>query len=113
MKINVKGEDYKILYVKRVDSDGNCGECNKRTKTIKIDKTLSKGEQQATLIHELFHAVLAEVSASELLSQDLEEVIVENLSVYVLKYFSDMIDKAKKTRSKKLKTKKSVKNEEQ
>jgi len=100
-KINIKGQEYLVVYVDRVDSDDNDGECDRVKKKIKIKKSLGEAERQATLIHELFHAVLAEVCVSELISVDLEEIIVENLSTYIIRFLKELCEKEKQANKKK------------
>lgn len=93
--VNIKGRVYEIHYVDKVDNQNNLGECDKNKKIIRIKRSLNEAERQATLIHELFHAVLHEIYADALISDDLEEIIVENLSTYILDYLKDLCDKEK------------------
>jgi hypothetical protein len=52
--VSIRGETYKILFVKNLDC---LGETNWEDKTIKIRAGMSKNETFRTFIHESLHAI--------------------------------------------------------
>jgi Zn-dependent peptidase ImmA (M78 family) len=74
--INVMGRPYRIEYV--AFDEGHYGEMQGEKGTIRIKANLPPEEWQATLVHELIHAILYESGLTHILEKenDLEEAIV-------------------------------------
>jgi Zn-dependent peptidase ImmA (M78 family) len=88
-ELNIKGAVYSIKHTDDFsDSDKNDGLCDFETKTIYINNNLSNDLIKRTLIHECFHAVMFECGIHcAKISEDLEEIIVENLSNFLIDSF--------------------------
>lgn len=93
MKIDILGTEYDLLYCREnemKDSD-NCGECNRYTKTIKINKEYFASEDAEysailkTERHEIIHAFLHEAGL-DCYSED--ETLVDALAVLIPKMVS-------------------------
>jgi len=84
--ITIKGQKYKIIF-----SDlpsGTAGECDKAKKVITIDKSMEgHRDVYSTLLHEMIHAVFNEVSLDQALSDEMEELIADNIANAVYEEF--------------------------
>lgn len=75
-EVSVLGKMYSIKVVANVDAAGSRGECDIRTKTIKIKKDTEQ-ERWSALFHELAHAWLEEAKLTAYLDDDrIEELLV-------------------------------------
>lgn len=84
----VFGEKYTLKQIEGLSAHGIAGQCHKVNKTIIVDSKLKGAELQETILHELFHAVVSEVSIDQTLSHELEEVIVDTFAKAVCKNFN-------------------------
>lgn len=77
MHIKIGGIDYAIRYK---DFDDKCGQLNRYENVIYIDGRLSKGQQQLTLWHEIFHAINGEMTEglTESLAVSIQQIIRDN-----------------------------------
>lgn len=92
-KINVKGQDYKIIQISRKEDvkgySENTGWTDTTEKVIAIATDQSKKAIKQVLIHEMIHACFAEVGVhSAQLPRELEEVIAESLASMFTKHFN-------------------------
>lgn len=62
------------------------GVYDKENKVIHMANSISKDKE--TLIHEIFHAVFHRTGLNQSISHELEEVIVENMSVALCENFN-------------------------
>lgn len=72
--IQILGKEYKIEYVDNKTLGGNCGDCNTTKAYIRINKEITKQQQEDTLIHEALHII------SDELKIELEERQVQILA---------------------------------
>ena len=98
--VDVYGSRWSVGYKWNLLSDKGehvDGLCDKKNRTILIDRSLSKDERPGTFFHELFHAIIYELKLGQTdLSGEVEEVLVEGISDYMIKYFILRLrDKAK------------------
>jgi Zn-dependent peptidase ImmA (M78 family) len=83
MRVNVKGQTYIIQDKEMEDKHGLC---DKENYLIYID-TETKGRlRQVTLAHEIFHAYLNEMYVSDIISDDLEEILCEIVGHMIFKH---------------------------
>ena len=87
--VNVLGEDYNVLFCNAdsMSDKDNYGECDRYTKTIKINKDIFNGEGltdniqgviNKTIRHELFHAIFHEAGLDEYAE---DETLVDALAI--------------------------------
>ena len=76
LEIPVFGIPFKVQFVEEVDKDNSYGETEGPERTIKIRQSLPPELLEATILHEICHAVLYTAGVSELLDENLEEAIV-------------------------------------
>jgi hypothetical protein len=90
VKVNIKGQTY-IIISKQI---GDHGECDKEAYTITIDDSdKTKGRlRRITLAHEIFHAYLSEMYISDIISDDLEEILCEIVGHMVDKHLQLFVD---------------------
>ena len=81
------GETINYEYA-NLDAIGLHGQYNPVTKTITLGAHLKGKELIATLIHEELHAVLRRQSISQVLSNDLEEILIENICTYLIEHYN-------------------------
>jgi len=89
-KINVKGQNYKIKFVKNLKNEEGeeCdGLCDRKKRLIEIDSALKGGDLKSTFIHECLHAVVIECSLHEVISYGAEEIIVGNMESFLMKHW--------------------------
>lgn len=79
--LKIGGHIYKIEIKEMKD----CGECDYANNTISLNKDHAQSQQEATLIHEIFHAINANFDESsishmllESLSQQFYQVLKDN-----------------------------------
>lgn len=72
--IQILGKEYKIEYVDNKTLGGNYGDCNTTKAYIRINKEITKQQQEDTLIHEALHII------SDELKIELEERQVQILA---------------------------------
>jgi hypothetical protein len=91
MKVNVKGQTYIIIEEELANAHG---ECNTDSFEIKIDNSdKTKGRlRRITLAHELLHAYLNEMYVTDIISDDLEEILCEIVGHMVDKHLQMFID---------------------
>lgn len=91
MKVNVKGQTYTII---EKELDSAHGECNRHTYIITIDNSdKTKGKlRRITLAHELFHAYLNEMYVTDILSNDLEEILCEIVAHFIDRHGAMILD---------------------
>jgi len=88
LNINVFGTKYKV---KKADLSHATayGIVCKEKKIILIDNSINQDDFNATLIHELGHAMFKETGLNQTsIDSDLEEIIVENFSKIVCEVFN-------------------------
>lgn len=83
MKVNVKGQTYTIEYKPLSE---NHGLCDKEKFIITIDSEAKGRLHSITLAHELFHAYLNEMYVSDIISDDLEEILCEIVGHMITKH---------------------------
>ena len=99
MKIDILGTEYDLLYCREneMKNEDNCGECNRYTKTIKINKEYFESEDAEdsailkTERHEIIHAFFHEAGL-DCYSED--EFLVDALAVLIpkmVKAFDEVI----------------------
>ena len=94
--LNILGQD---IALKQEDLDGMYGCFDYINKTISINvtaHTLYKENVQATLIHEIIHAISKRVGLNQSISLAMEEVICESISNCLTDNFDLVIKKKKK-----------------
>ena len=81
MELKICGTEYTLLWCDDLEEEGEeCdGLINYSNKTISIKLGLSKENEEKALYHELGHGVLHELGIDRLVSEDLNEMIVENI----------------------------------
>lgn len=99
----VKGQKYKIKYVKEINYDGGVvGLCDKNSKTILVRESESEFNFMWTILHEIFHACLHETSLSSDMGEREEDAIVDNLSrealLWMSWYYKNFKDKETKNK---------------
>lgn len=82
--IKIHGKNFKIKRKKMEDDDGVF---DKKTSEIIIEESLSGKEFQQTLLHEEFHAVCFMIGANQGINKDVEEILVESLSKFVVENY--------------------------
>lgn len=100
---NIRGVNYTIKYVDPKVIDDACGQCNRINKEISIANNLPSEIELITIVHELCHATLGEVSVSDIINSDVEEIIVDNIAKEIVSKMLDVcaFARAKRARSKK------------
>jgi hypothetical protein len=94
------GTTYIVIQSPKVmDDEGNLcdGLCDVTEKTIEICQFQTRESKQQAFIHELIHAVLWEIGASRRLGEDLEDVIADGLSKFLIKTYKMRAVKSKVT----------------
>ena len=90
--IKIKGKRWQIKHKWNLKDDGHNGVdglCDYKLKIIYLDRSLVKADKEATLLHEIFHAIIYEVGLHQTsLEDDVEELIVENISMFMLDTFN-------------------------
>lgn len=81
--VNIFGCTYQIKYDDLSKTDA-CGYTDNRHRLIVIDSSLKDDDLKHTLLHEYFHAVLYRTSVVQSLSHDLEEIIVDQISTFLV-----------------------------
>ena len=84
MKLPIKGATYNVIT--QPLTPGIAGLCDPIDKTIYIDSSCDFME---TLLHEIGHAYIHEVALDQVISADIQEIIVENFA-QVLKTLFDI-----------------------
>lgn len=87
MKIPNSVEVFGIKYKVKIGTYEFLGQCDREKKIIHLHKEQSDREMLATLIHEIGHAVFSRISLVQCIGKDVEEVIVDALSVAVVENF--------------------------
>lgn len=88
--IQVVNKEWRVEYKWNLRYDGHkCdGLCCHETRTIFIDRSLSKQEKEETFLHEYLHAIIAELGIKrKSLPIVLEELLVESLSQEIYEKF--------------------------
>lgn len=89
-KINIKGKEYKIIQINDISLNGEPahGLVDYDKQIILIEKSASNESKLSTLIHELCHAVWYEIGLKQTsLTQDLEELLAENVCQVIMSNF--------------------------
>lgn len=60
--IQILGKTYKIEYVDNKTIGGNYGDCNTTKAYIRINKEITKQQQEDTLLHEVLHIISDELT---------------------------------------------------
>tara|TARA_R110002096_G_scaffold400805_2_gene597530 strand:+ start:176 stop:502 length:327 start_codon:yes stop_codon:yes gene_type:complete len=100
MKLPIKGRTYKVI----VDtlSPGIAGLCDPINKVIYIDSEVNLMD---TLLHEIGHAYIHEVALDQVMTPEIQEIVVENFAQVLTDLFDIKLKKAylkkKKKRAKK------------
>jgi Zn-dependent peptidase ImmA (M78 family) len=90
--IRVKGTYYKIFFVdikEKFDVECVVGYCFSDKKEIYVEKNLNKENKIKTLLHELFHALMHEISLDQVISSDNEQLIVDNFANATYEIFNN------------------------
>lgn len=74
----INGRRWKVY--RAATADGDLGECHYDTRTITLDPLMGGEKLEETLLHELLHACCQETA----LLGDMEELVVEIISVRLL-----------------------------
>jgi hypothetical protein len=86
-KVNIKGAVYSLA-TKDLQKEACQGYCDNEKLEIAIDKSLKGESLKSSLIHEIFHGALYQVSMHQTsLTVDQEEIIVDVLSNVVVCLF--------------------------
>lgn len=80
--LDIKGETYKITPAPMML---HMGECCPITKTIRFDSSIKGDMLKSTILHEVGHALLFEISLGQAISIELHEIIVDNYANYLTK----------------------------
>ena len=86
--IVVKGEKYKVKMVNANTIDAS-GDIDSNNKVIQIAKGMGAKLTIETLYHEIGHAIIYETALDEVISSDVQEIIVENFAREFVKHFVD------------------------
>lgn len=91
--IDIFGTTYTTMYKWNLTDEGEkCdGICDTAKKIIWLDRLCTTDEKKYAFFHECFHAALAETGMSTTAlgrHEDVEELIVENLSKWILDHFN-------------------------
>ena len=86
--IVVKGEKYKVKMVNANTIDAS-GDIDSNNKVIQIAKGMGAKLTIETLYHEIGHAIIYETALTEVISSDVQEIIVENFAREFVKHFVD------------------------
>lgn len=86
MKIEIFGQDYEIKRAPLTQSE-LYGFCDRAKKEIVIDNKIRGEKYTVTLIHELIHAIFCELSITETLEHNQEEIINDNIAKCLAKNF--------------------------
>jgi hypothetical protein len=62
--------------------------CESETKTIYLDRVLKLEERPRVFLHELFHALCFELKMHNAMSDEVEELLADNLSYFLLDKFT-------------------------
>lgn len=65
-QFTIFGETYRVKQVLKVNKDGRWGEHDPAKNTIKIKKDLNEDQKEQTYYHELVHAILTNLSYTDL-----------------------------------------------
>jgi len=88
-KINVMGQDYKIIANKNlIETLGRYGQCDFKNKEITYDSSLTAVELLHTLIHEIDHALKAETGTYQAVNSDVLEMCAENTATLFTRLFN-------------------------
>lgn len=91
-KFELKGKVWKVRYKPRLNFEGvPCdGLCSFDTRTITINKDLSKADRINTFLHELFHAIIfeAHINRGTRFTEGLEEVLCDAFADALTTLFS-------------------------
>lgn len=88
-EIEVFGVSYLIDERVIKENEDFRGDCCESKKIITIDINMSLHDKKQTLLHECFHAVWSETGLAETkIPLEVEEVIVENISRFMIKRFN-------------------------
>lgn len=79
MQIQIKGKKYKLIFKKLIDAHGIC---DREKRIIYIDNSRQTPQTLVrwTLCHELVHAYLNEMHITDIMSNDLEEILAETIA---------------------------------
>jgi len=101
-KLRIFGQDITVQMSKDlISKEDACGMADYAKKIIRLDKSLQGEDRTQTLLHEVFHIVLARVGLNQTsLPHDLEELIVENLATAVVELFDIQLRTPRKAKPK-------------
>ena len=85
-QFKVKGKLWKVKFIHdlREDHEKVSGVCDTDKRVIELDSKLRSTKLRLTFLHELFHALAFESHTTDLMSDDLEEVLADS--------FADLIE---------------------
>lgn len=89
--IKIKGKRWKITHKWNLKDEGiKCdGLCSYDERIIYLDRSLLKEDKVPTLLHEIYHALIYEIGLHQTsLSLDVEEMLVENISMFMIDTFN-------------------------
>ena len=73
--MKILGKEYKVVFLDSISMNGLCGQAIRDMAILKINKSITKEQQEETLIHEVLHIIDSE------LVLDLTEEDVSRLAV--------------------------------
>ncbi|RPI85008.1 MAG: hypothetical protein EHM34_02625 [Nitrosopumilales archaeon] len=87
-KVRVGCYTFKVMLVKclEINKESLYGYVDMDTKTILIEKCISKKDQWKYLLHELFHCRIYYAKEIVKMSENQEENIVDNISQFVVEF---------------------------
>lgn len=86
MKLNIMGSTWKLFTAKKLMLDDTevLGYCDFKEREIHVVKD---SEYEATLIHEIIHAVLYEIGLTQGLDPNIEEILCDSISRQIYRTF--------------------------
>jgi Zn-dependent peptidase ImmA (M78 family) len=81
----IKGTKYTIKCVEKID-DSSIAMCDTDKKIIWLTNSRTPKEKRLDLLHEIGHCLFKEIGLDQCISDDVEEIIVENYSSMLSKY---------------------------
>ena len=86
MKISVFGKDIEVIF-KDLSDDGIYGKFESKESRIYIHQGLTNDDIEATLLHEIFHAICYRIGIRQALPHELEEILVESFATWLVENY--------------------------
>lgn len=84
-KLDIYGDLYTYKYAKMPEEE--CGECDAEARIITIDKSLKGDDLKQTILHEEIHAIFARIGLRQAVDLEVEEIIAESISTFVIENY--------------------------